>query len=197
MEITWLGGNALLLKGRDTRVLLDPAFKAGDSPPGGAELVVSAAAEENRFQPDQGPQVVARPGEYELSGVSVRAVATARATLFVTEVDEVAVLDLGTFRGPLEMEALDAIGALDVLAVSVGEGAPGRAVEVAALASQLRPAVLVPMDYQAAPEGVPGELADFVKEMGLTQSNSQAKLNLAGSAGPSDDTRVVILEARR
>ncbi|MGH7692416.1 MAG: MBL fold metallo-hydrolase, partial [Candidatus Dormibacteria bacterium] len=97
MEITWLGGNALLLKGRDTRVLLDPAFKAGDSPPGGAELVVSAAAEENRFQPDQGPQVVARPGEYELSGVSVRAVATARATLFVTEVDEVAVLDLGTF----------------------------------------------------------------------------------------------------
>ncbi|MGH7705582.1 MAG: MBL fold metallo-hydrolase [Candidatus Dormibacteria bacterium] len=197
MEITWLGGNALLLKGRDTRVLLDPAFKAGDSPPGGAELVVSAAAEENRFQPDQGPQVVARPGEYELSGVSVRAVATARATLFVTEVDEVAVLDLGTFRGPLEMEALDAIGALDVLAVSVGEGAPGRAVEVAALASQLQPAVLVPMDYQAAPEGVPGELADFVKEMGLTQSNSQAKLNLAGSAGPSDDTRVVILEARR
>jgi hypothetical protein len=33
--------------------------------------------------------------------------------------------------------------------------------------------------------------------MGLTQLSAQAKLTLAGSPGISDDTRVVILEARR
>jgi hypothetical protein len=33
--------------------------------------------------------------------------------------------------------------------------------------------------------------------MGLTQVNPQGKLTLAGSPGISDDTRVVILEARR
>ncbi|HEY6537573.1 MAG TPA: MBL fold metallo-hydrolase [Candidatus Dormibacteraeota bacterium] len=198
MEITWLGESALLLKGRDTKVLLDPGFKAGAAPAGGAvEIVVSAAGGENVLRAAKGPQVVARQGEYELSGVSVRGVATAAGTVFVTEVDEVAVCDFGDLPGPLDVEALDAIGTIDVLAVSVAEGAAARAVEVAALASQLQPSVLVPVGFQASADETPGQLADFAKEMGLAQITPQAKLTLAGSPGVSDETRVVILEARR
>ncbi|HVC38418.1 MAG TPA: MBL fold metallo-hydrolase [Candidatus Dormibacteraeota bacterium] len=198
MEITWLGASALLLKGRETKVLLDPAYHKGDAlASGAAEIVVSAAATENLLRPDKGPQLVAREGEYELRGVAVRGVATAAGTLFVTEVDEVAVCDLGDFPGPLDVEALDAIGTIDVLAVSLQEGSPARAVEVAALVSQLQPSVLVPVGYRASGDESPGELGEFAKEMGLTQITAQAKLTLAGSPGASDDTRVVVLEARR
>ncbi|HVB13675.1 MAG TPA: MBL fold metallo-hydrolase [Candidatus Dormibacteraeota bacterium] len=197
MEITWLGESALLLKGRETKVLLDPAYqKGGALANSAAEIVVSAAGEDNVLRPVKGPQVVARQGEYELRGVSVRGVATAGGTLFVTEVDEVAVCDFGEFPGPLDVEALDALGTIDVLAVSLKQGSPARALEVAALVAQLQPSVLVPVGFQASGDESPGELGEFVKEMGLTQVSPQAKLTLAGSPGVSDDTRVVILEAR-
>jgi len=197
LEITWLGESALLLKGRETKVLLDPAYqKGGALANSAAEIVVSAAGEDNVLRPVKGPQVVARQGEYELRGVSVRGVATAGGTLFVTEVDEVAVCDFGEFPGPLDVEALDALGTIDVLAVSLKQGSPARALEVAALVAQLQPSVLVPVGFQASGDESPGELGEFVKEMGLTQVSPQAKLTLAGSPGVSDDTRVVILEAR-
>lgn len=198
MEITWLGDTALLLKGRETKVLLDPTYKeAGSAAKGAADIVVSAAGGNNLLRPDQGPQVIARQGEYELRGVSVRGIATPTGTIFVTEVDEVAVCDFGELPGPLAVEAIDAIGTIDVLAVSLNQGSSARAVEVAALVSQLQPAVLVPVGFEASGEESLGQLADFAKEMGLAQVSPQAKLTLAASPGVSDETRVVVLEARR
>lgn len=198
MEITWLGASALLLKGRDTRVLVDPAYQPGKASSNGSfEIVVSSAAGENRLRPEQGPQVVARQGEYELRGVSVRGVATGTGTVFVTEVDEVAICDFGELPGVLEVEVLDALGTIDVLAVSVQEGSAQRARELTNLVSQLQPAVLIPVGYRASGDGSLGELAPFAQEMGLAQVNPQPKLTLSGAPGISDETRVVVLEARR
>jgi hypothetical protein len=56
---------------------------------------------------------------------------------------------------------------------------------------------LIPVGYNASSDGALGELAPFAQEMGLAQVNPQAKLTLSGSPGSSDDTRVVVLEARR
>lgn len=196
MEITWLGESALLLKGRETKVLVDPAYPRGGSP-ASAEIVVSAAGEANLLRPERGPQVVARQGEYELRGVSVRGMLAAGGTVFVTEVDEVAVCDFGELSGGLEVEVLDALGTIDVLAVSLQQGSPARAVEVASLVAQLQPSVVVPVGYRPSDDGSLGELGPFAQEMGLAQVNPQAKLTLSGSPSISDDTRVVVLEARR
>jgi hypothetical protein len=198
LEITWLGDSALLLKGRDTRVLVDPAYQPGPgSNNGNFDIVVSSSGGENRLRPEQGPQVVARQGEYELQGVSVRGVTTGSGMLFVTEVDEVAVCDFGELPGALEVEVIDALGTIDVLAVSLQQGLATRARELTSLVSQLQPAVLIPVGYRASSDGSLGELAPFAQEMGLAQVNPQAKLTLSGSPGASDDTRVVVLEARR
>ncbi len=198
MEITWLGESALLLRGRMTKVLVDPDYQeAGGrgNPPG--EIVVSGKAGENRLRPGNGVRVVARAGEYELSGVSVRGVRAGLDIAFVAEVDEVSVCDLGGFAGALDEDALDLLGSLDVLAVSLQGGTPERAREVAALVSQLQPAVLIPVGYRLGADGAMGELAPLAHELGIIQITPQAKLNLSGAAGASDDTRVVILEARR
>ena len=200
MEITWLGESALLLKGRDTRVLVDPAYQPGKtSSTGSFEVVVSSAGGENQLRPEQGPQVVARQGEYELRGVSVRGVAsgTGSGTVFVTEVDEVAICDFGELPGALDVEVIDALGTINVLAVSLQQGSAQRARELTNLISQLQPAVLIPVGYRASGDGSLGELAPFAQEMGLAQVNPQPKLTLTGAPGISDETRVVVLEARR
>jgi hypothetical protein len=96
----------------------------------------------------------------------------------------------------LDAEVVDSLGTIDVLAVSLQYGSAPRAREVASLVSQLQPAVLVPVGYRAASEGSLGELATFAQEMGLGQVVPLPKLSLSGSPGVSDETRVVVLEAR-
>ncbi len=195
MEITWLGDNQLLLRGKQTRVLLDPpAGRSKASQP--AEIVVTARGGENILRPENGPQVVALPGEYELKGVSVVGVAVSDGTVFVTEVDDVAVCNFGDLPARLQEEQIDSLGNIDVLTVSLEPGSPQRALEAAQLVSRLQPAVVVPVGYRAQGEGMPDQLAAFAKEMGVTQFSPQAKLTLTGSAGGGDETRVVLLEAR-
>ena len=186
-----------MLRGREARVLVDPSGSDLESAArAGADILVGGVGTQNLLRPESGPQVVARPGDYELPGVSVRGVALREGTAFVTEVDEVAVCSFGALPREISEEMLEALGVIDVLAVSLLSGAPARTVAVAELVSRLEPAVMVPTGYEPAPELVTGELAAFVKEMGLAQVTAQAKLTLTGSAGGTEDTRVMILEPR-
>jgi len=198
LDITWLGGDTLLLRGREAKVLVDPSGSDLEAAArAGADILVGGLGAQNLLRPESGPQVVARPGEYELHGVSVRGVALKEGTAFVTEVDEVAVCSFGALPTEISEEMLEALGVIDVLAVSLLGGAPARTVAVAELVSRLEPAVMVPTGYEPAADLVTGELTAFVKEMGLAQVSAQSKLTLTGSAGGTEDTRVMILEPRR
>ncbi len=198
MEITWLGSDSLLLRGRESRVLLSAS---GDDPQlagrTGSDIVVGPVAEENQLRPPSGPQMVVRPGEYELRGVSVRGVAVSGGVVFVTEVDEVAVCNFGALPAELSDEALESLGFIDVLGISLDNGSSARAVAVAQFIARVQPGVMVPTGYQSALDAAPGELAALVREMGLAQVSPQAKLTLSGSLGAAEDTRVVVLEPRR
>lgn len=198
MDITWLGEDSLLLRGREVKVLLAPADDVGQlAARVGADLVVGGRSPENVLRPDSGPQVVARPGEYELRGTSVRGVQLGSATVFVTELDDVTVCSWGDLEVGLSDEAVEQLGFIDALAVGLQGGSPARALAVAQLVAQVQPAVMIPTGYQSALDAAPGELAAFVREMGLTQVVPQAKLTLSGSSGSAEDTRVVVLEPRR
>jgi hypothetical protein len=188
----------LLLRGREAKVLVDPSGSDAEAASrAGADILVGGLRAQNVLRPESGPQVVGRPGEYELHGVSVRGVALRQGTAFVTEVDEVAVCSFGDLPTEISEDMLEALGVIDVLAVSLLRGAPARIVAVAELVSRLEPAVMVPTGYEPAADLATGELAAFVKEMGLAQVSSQPKLTLTGSAGGAEDTRVMILEPRR
>jgi L-ascorbate metabolism protein UlaG (beta-lactamase superfamily) len=193
-----LGEDSLLLRGREAKVLLaptdDPAQLATRT---GADLVVGGIAPENILRPEAGPQVVARPGEYELRGISVRGVQLGGATVFVTELDDVTVCSWGDLDVGISDEAIEQLGFIDALGVGLQGGSPARALAVAQLIARAQPAVVIPTGYQSALDAAPGELAAFVREMGLTQVVPQAKLTLSGSSGSAEDTRVVVLEPRR
>lgn len=198
MEITWLGDDSLLLRGREAKVLLGPGEQYLQTVARtGADLVVGGPAEENLLRPDSGPQVVVRPGEYELRGISVRGLQLGSITIFVAELEEVTVCSLGDLDVTLSDEAVEQLGFIDVMGVGLRGGTPARAQVVAQLIAQVQPAVMIPTGYQSALDAAPGELAAFVREMGLTQVVPQAKVTLSGSSGSAEETRVVILEPRR
>ncbi|MHB1499822.1 MAG: MBL fold metallo-hydrolase [Candidatus Dormibacteria bacterium] len=198
MDITWLGADSLLLRGRETKVLLAPT---GDDPQlaarAGADLVIGGTVKENVLRPDSGPQVVARPGEYELRGITVRGVPLKGATVFVAEVDDVTVCSFGDLDVELSDEAVEQLGFIDALGISLEGGSPARALAVSQLIARLQPAVMIPTGYQSVLDAAPGELAAFAREMGVAQVVPQAKLTLSGSSGTAEETRVVVLEPRR
>ncbi len=201
MELTWLGGGAVLARGREARVLInpptDPSFLTALK--GGVDLVVRCEGEANTLRPASGPQVLARPGEYEVRGITVRGVAVGEGVVFVCDVDEVGIGATGNLVTAVTEAEQDALGKIDVLIIPVG-GGPGPAPAAAArLVASLQPSVVVPVQYATGlltEAGLEG-LEPFASEMGLQQWTAQPKLTLTGSPGVTDETRVVVLEPRR
>jgi L-ascorbate metabolism protein UlaG (beta-lactamase superfamily) len=204
MEITFVGMSCVRLRGRDVQVVIDPI------PPGTApglpkltpDIVVrtEGATDFAALRPAEGrPQEISGPGEYEVSGVRVFGLPAGDTTIMRVEVDEVRVAAVGKLRRQLTEDEIEALGHVDVLLAPVGNVDACNATEAAKLVSAVEPAIVVPVRY--AVPGLPGEyepLERFVKEMGLGEGSwaPQAKLNLTGSSGAVEETRVVVLEAR-
>lgn len=205
MEITYLGLSCIRLRGRDVQVLVDPPAVTlpglGRTPP---DIVVRTEGETapERLRPRDGePQEVSGPGEFEVRGVTIRGLPAGETTFMRIEVDEVRVAALGRVDRQLTEQEVDDLGRVDVLALPVGGLDALGAVAATRVVNAIGPAIVIPVRYRA--EGVPGSgdydpVDRFAKEMGLTEGalSSQPKLALSGAMGPTDETRVVILEAR-
>jgi L-ascorbate metabolism protein UlaG (beta-lactamase superfamily) len=201
MELTYLGLSCLRLRGRDIEVIVDPL-------PGGTrgtkltpDIVVRTEGDTDptRLRPHPGrPQEVSGEGEYEIRGVTIRGITAAPVTLMRVEVDDVCVLAVGRLHRQLTEDEVDAIGHVDVLALPVGGGDALGATEATKVVNALEPGIVVPVRYRVP--GIPGEYEEverFVKEMGLAEGwMPQAKLNITGAMGATEETRVVVLEAR-
>lgn len=203
MELTFVGLSCVRLRGRDVEVVIDPIPPGTSSRPlrVSPDIVVRTEGESDLslLRPGEGrPQEVSGPGEYELRGVTVFGVAAGEITIMRVEVDDVRVCALGRLRRQLAENEIDALGHVDVLAVSVGGGDGLEAQAAAKLVNALEPAIVVPVRYAVA--GVDGEYEPvdrFAREMGLAEGwAAQPKLNLTGSLPTNEETRVVVLEPR-
>ncbi|HXA28931.1 MAG TPA: MBL fold metallo-hydrolase [Candidatus Angelobacter sp.] len=204
MELTFVGLGCVRLRGRDVQVVIDPI------PPGAVpglpkltpDIVVRTEGDTDfaSLRPAEGrPQEVAGPGEFELSGVRVFGLPAGGTTIMRVEVDEVRVAAVGRLRRQLTEDEIESLGHVDVLLAPVGGDDAYNATEAAKLVAAIEPAIVVPVRYAVA--GLPGEYDSvdrFAKEMGLAEGSwaPQPKLNLTGSSGTVDETRVVVLEPR-
>lgn len=201
MEITYLGQSCLRLRGRDADVLIDPLQNGSKAPRLSPDIVVLTEGETDpvKLHPAEGrPQVVSGPGEYELRGVRVTGIAVGRLTVMRVEVDDVRVVALGRLQSMLGEEEVDGLGHIDVLAVPVGGGDALNATDATRLVNLIEPAIVIPVRYRV--DLLSGDFEPverFAKEMGLAEGwAAQPKLNLTGSSGATEETRVVILEPR-
>lgn len=210
MDLTWLGHSCFRLRGKNAVAVTDPY------PPSlgprlaklEADLVTVSHAHPNHsnVQAVKG-HVIDSPGEYEVKGVTVNGLPTyhdgtggeerGRNTVFLIEVDDVRVCHLGDLGHKLDDAALDVIGTVDVLLVPVGGGNSLDAAGAAEVVRQIEPRVVVPMHY--ALPAVKKELDGvdrFLKEMGAPGTEPIQRLSISATAGDTETTKVVVLEAR-
>lgn len=209
MEISWLGHSCFRIKGRQTTVITDPY-----SPSLGYSLAKSTADivtvshqhEGHSYVPgvEGDPRPVLGPGEYEIGGVLIIGVATfhdsvrgaqrGKNTIYVMDIDEVAVCHLGDLGHVLTAEQVEELGDVDILLLPVGGVSTINAPTAAEVVRQLEPKVVVPMHYKTPALKWELEPAErFLKEIGARQDSSQPKLSFTRTSLP-DSMQVFLLE---
>ena len=152
------------------------------------------------------------PGEYEIGGVLIWGVRTARPqngassgapaknTAFIIQIEELTVCHLGDLASaPLTPEELTHIKDADVLLVPVGGNCTINATQAARIVSQVEPKLVVPMHY--ATDETRGRLAldevdRFCKELGATEAPPRSRLSITPTSLPSEPTVVLLAPPR-
>ena len=209
MEIIWLGHSCFRIKGRQATVITDPyspSLGYSLAKPTADIVTVSHQHEGHSYVPgvEGDPKPVLGPGEYEIGGVLIIGVATfhdsvrgaqrGKNTVYVMEVDEVAVCHLGDLGHVLTAEQVEELGDVDILLLPVGGVSTINAPTAAEVVRQLEPKVVVPMHYKTPALKWELEPAErFLKEIGARQDSSQPKLSFTRTSLP-DSTQVFLLE---
>ncbi len=211
MEISWLGHSCFRIKGSHATIITDPyppdlGYSLGK--PTARIVTVSHQHPGHSYVGGIGgePKVVSGPGEYEVSGVLIIGRTTfhdgeqgtkrGKNTVYLMDVDEVAVCHLGDLGHVLTTEQVETLDNVDVLLLPVGGVSTIDASMAAAIIRQVEPKVVVPMHYKT--EAINRELEPvdrFLKEMGVKEIQPQPKLSFTKANLPTS-TQVVLLEYR-
>ena len=150
-------------------------------------------------------RLVKGPGEYEISGVlilgitayhdAVKGQSKGKNTIYLMEVDGVAICHLGDIGHVLSDEQVEEMGNVDILMVPVGGVSTINASMAAEVIRKLEPKIVLPMHYKTPKTTRELEPVDnFLKEMGLSQVEPRPKLSVSKSNLPLS-TQVIILSA--
>ena len=209
MEISWLGHSCFRLRSSHTTIITDPyppdlGYSLGK--PSARIVTVSHQHPGHSYVAGIGgePKQVNGPGEYEISGVLIIGMATfhdgeggkkrGKNTVYLIEVDEVAVCHLGDLGHVLTTKQVEEMENVDVLLLPVGGISTIDAPMAAEVVRQLEPKVVVPMHYKT--EVLTRELEPvdrFLKEMGIKEIASQPKLSFTKANLPAT-TQVFLLD---
>jgi L-ascorbate metabolism protein UlaG (beta-lactamase superfamily) len=219
MEITWYGLSCFRLTERGSAtVVTDPydGRQDGDWPVKLSADIVTVSQEEPGYpylEAIKGtPYVISSPGEYEVGGVFITGIQTAgqkgsesaretgqlQNTLYVFDFDTITVAHLGSLDRILTQAEIEAIGTVNVALVPVGQIhpeagrglSPARAAEVISL---LEPNIVVPMHSSILSLD---SLSKFLKEMGLSEVETQPSLKVTKASLP-EETKVIVLDHQR
>lgn len=209
MEITWFGLSCFRLAERGFATVVTDPFDARETGYGPAKLKANivtishdAAGYNHLEMVDGGSYVIKGPGEYEVGGVFITGIQLgdrkhaeeAGNTVFVFDFDSLTVAHLGDLnRIPTQAE-IEAMGTVNVALVPIGSSHglnPARAAEVISL---IEPNLVIPMHYASSDNPLSLDaLSKFLKEMGITEIETQPSLKISGASMP-EETRVVVLD---
>ncbi len=209
MELTYLGGGAVLVTTKQSKVLVNPPLKEYglDFSKTKVDATLLGQVSDTPFKMGES-FTIASPGEYEMKDVSVRAVAARlhiddpktppNAVMYVVEAGAVRTLFTGNIAEGLSDSQIDEIGDVDVVVIPVGgHGLTLDASAAAAIVSQLEPSIVVPVHYEETKVKYPMPQAGvdlFLKEVGGEGTEPVDKLKI----GPADllveGQRVVVLK---
>lgn len=210
MEITWLGHSCFRIRGREANIIMDPLGPEWGTTGRLQADIVTASHQHpghNHIEAVAGdPLVIAGPGEYESHQVLILGISTfhddvrgqqlGKNTVFLLKLEGMTLCHLGDLGHVPPPNVVEALGDVDILMVPVGGGTTLNAAKAAETVSLIEPKIVVPMHYQAEKVRTDLEPVEkFLKEMGITEAQPQARLSVNRSNLPQE-TQVVLFESR-
>jgi len=210
VEIIWLGHSCFRLRQDDAVIVTDPFSPSLGLSIGQVEAIATSMSHDHPNHSNvsgvQGnPRVLRGPGEYEIRGIYVRGFLTPpaeddppgrRNTAYVIEMGGLKLCHLGDISQPLSSSMAADLEPLDILLAPVGGGCTLTVSRVSELVQSLGPRIVIPMHYKLPQLSVEvGPLEPFLREMGVREVETQARLVVTPSTLPGE-TRVVVLEAQ-
>lgn len=197
MEIEYKGATTVTIKsGSSVNIVVDPKLSAV----GLKDMKVMGAIElvtDNDLAVDKDQKILINgPGEYEVSGVSIKGIPVARykdtsdrkVTAYKIEVGGVRVAILGHVQDVLDEAQLESIGLVDVLAIPIGGNNITLDAHAAAkLVNQIDPKIIVPIHYadkDVKYDVAQDDLAGFLKELSAQEHEIVDKLKIKNGIMP-------------
>jgi len=214
MEITWYGHSCFRLTERNYATVVTDPFDSKTIGYSALRLrsdivtVSHAAPGHNNTDAVKGiSHIIDGAGEFEIGGVFITGVQTdggssrkkakddaARNTIYVIDYDGITVAHLGDLKHTPTQSEIESLGTINVALVPVGGGGGLNAAKAAEIISLLEPNLVIPMHYSTPAVKLPLDtLNKFIKEMGLSQTETQPSLKVTRSSLPHE-THVSVLE---
>lgn len=207
MEAQFFGANCLRISTKKAQLVIDdnlaelgqkPITKKGD--------IVVFTHEHQGNSPEDTKLMVDRPGEYEVSGVSLQGIAARShmdepsqqsTTIFKIIADDINIVVTGHIYPELSDDQLEALGRVDVLFIPVGgNGYTLDGVGALKIIKAIEPKLIVPTHYEEKGFNFPvpqQPLAEAVKGLAMEPQETVGKLKVKPSE-LTDTTQLVILE---
>ncbi len=211
MDITWLGNAAVRVRTRTAAVVMDPYDKSAGGTMGRPDAHVVTISHDDPLRngvssvaPADGPPIVLRgPGEYEIRGVQVEAVAGAlkesldltgsRSVLWHFAAEDLRWAHLGGLGTQPTKEQMDLLSDVDIVIIPIALADTLDPKEAARAIRHIEPSIVIPVGYDPAE---PESLNAFLAAVGGKQEPPVSRFTINRRGGESEELRVVLLEAR-
>lgn len=213
MEITWHGHSCFRITERGMAAVVtdpyDPEVVGIDPGKLRADVVTVSCDRpaHNYVKAIKGKAFeITSPGEYEVGGVFVTGVRIngsarkkednqIRNTVYVIDYNGLNVVHLGELNSVPNQTEVEGLGEVHVALVPVGGKTSLNASKAAEIISVLEPSIVIPMHYASSNAAMDLDpLSKFLKEMGLTQVETEQSLKLTSVNVLPEETRVVVLD---
>lgn len=213
MEITWYGHSCFRITERGmASVVTDPYDpEAVGLDPGKlrADVVTISCNKpaHNYVKAVRGSALeITGPGEYEVGGVFVTGVLIngrgknknqdeLRNTIYVIEYKGLKIAHLGELNNVPSQTEVEGLGEVNIVLVPVGGQTSLNAAKAAEVISLLEPSVVIPMHYEMRGSQIELDpLSKFLKEMGLSEVETEETVKFTSRKSLPDEIRVIVLD---
>ncbi len=213
MEITWHGHSCFRINERGMAAVVtdpyDPQVVGFDPGKLRAEVVTVSCNKpaHNYTKAIRGSAFeITGPGEYEVGGVFITGVRINgskkkkgeddnRNTIYVIDYNGLKIAHLGELNNVPTQTEVEGLGEVNITLVPVGGKTSLNAAKAAEVISLLEPSIVIPMHYKVKDSVMPlDSLSKFLKEMGLTEVETEESLKLTSTNVLPEETRVVVLD---
>lgn len=206
MQIEYYGGNCVKITTKKVTIVVDDSLeKLGQKSIVKPENILVVTNRELVSSDTSAQFVVDRPGEYEVSDVSVQAIA-ARAHIDEVEhksgvvvrlvIDDVKIGILGHIHPDLSEEQLESLGMIDILIVPVGgNGFTLDGVGALKLIKKIEPKIVIPTNYADSKlkyEVPPAPLEESIKNLAMEPAETLEALKIKGRDF-GEGTKLIVL----